>query len=319
MTPSIVASDAPSNGLPNGLPNRVPDAANGINGAADDHRPVNRVSNGASSLRGTHLRSQVDERTPHDLIGIGFGPANLALAIALEESLSDGATVSPKVRFLERQESFGWHEGMLLPSTKMQISFLKDLATMRNPCSPFTFLNYLHQKKRLVGFSNLGTFLPRRTEYADYMRWCAEPFGAVVDYGQDVVSVHPVTHGGKVTSLVVEVQDWRTREMRKLYAKKAVIAVGGRPSIPAPLPSSDPRVIHSSCYLKRIHRALPNKATPYTVAIIGGGQSAAEVFNDLQSRYPNARTRLVLKGSALRPSDDSPLYVQVPHSKQVPR
>ena len=100
----------------------------------------------------------------HDLIGIGFGPSNIALAIALEE----GRDARPQHRpldalFVERQPGFVWHRNMLLDQAHMQISFLKDLATLRNPSSRFTFLNYLHEKDRLQDFINLKTFSPAAT------------------------------------------------------------------------------------------------------------------------------------------------------------
>jgi hypothetical protein len=41
--------------------------------------------------------------------------------------------------------------------------------------------------------------------------------------------------------------------------------------------------------------------------VVGGGQSAAEIFNDLWTRFPDAEVTLLLRDSALRPSDDSPL------------
>lgn len=81
----------------------------------------------------------------HDVVGIGFGPANLALAIALEEH-NESARRDQAVTalFLERQPSFGWHRGMLIDGATMQVSFLKDLATLRNPTSRFGFVPYLH-------------------------------------------------------------------------------------------------------------------------------------------------------------------------------
>ena len=46
-----------------------------------------------------------------------------------------------RVGFLERQPRFGWHRGMLLDDATMQVSFLKDLVTLRNPASDFSFLS----------------------------------------------------------------------------------------------------------------------------------------------------------------------------------
>ncbi|WP_219420240.1 SidA/IucD/PvdA family monooxygenase, partial [Pseudonocardia nigra] len=46
-----------------------------------------------------------------DVVRVGFGPSNLGLAIALAEQPGGGAV---EARFVERQERFGWHRGMLL-------------------------------------------------------------------------------------------------------------------------------------------------------------------------------------------------------------
>jgi L-ornithine N5-oxygenase len=40
--------------------------------------------------------------------------------------------------------------------------------------------------------------------------------------------------------------------------------------------------------------------------VVGAGQSAAEIFNNVQTLYPNARTWLVVRSEFLKPSDDSP-------------
>lgn len=49
-------------------------------------------------------------------------------------------------RFLEQQPRFGWHRGMLIDNATMQVSFLKDLVTLRNPTSGFSFLCYLQSR-----------------------------------------------------------------------------------------------------------------------------------------------------------------------------
>jgi len=91
-------------------------------------------------------------RRIHDVVGVGFGPSNLALAIALAEGAGDAGGVS--ARFVERQPRFGWHRGMLLEDATMQISYLKDLVTLRDPRSRFSFLSYLHAHDRLPDFIN---------------------------------------------------------------------------------------------------------------------------------------------------------------------
>lgn len=259
-----------------------------------------------------------DDEDLYDFIGIGFGPASLAIAVAiydiLEERAAQGkANFSPKLKFLERQSDFGWHAGMLLPGTKMQISFIKDLATMRNPRSQFTFVNYLKQHNRLVQFCNLDTFLPLRIEFEDYLKWSARHFSDAVQYAQDVTSVKPLKINGseKINCLEVTSNDSLTGAINVQRAKSIVIAVGGRPSIPSVFPHNHPRILHSSKYNQKITQILPDKDDEYNIAVIGAGQSAAEVFNDLQRRFANAKTTLMMRDTALRPSDDSPFVNEV--------
>lgn len=252
----------------------------------------------------------------HDLLCVGFGPASLAIAIALHDALDPtlrkpgvNTNFQPKVCFLERQKQFAWHSGMLVPGSRMQISFIKDLATLRDPRSSFTFLNYLHQKDRLIHFTNLGTFLPARLEFEDYMRWCAERFSNVVAYGQEVTEVIPGKtdpNSSVVDYFTVLSRNVETGETVARKARKVVIAIGGKAKMPPGLPQ-DPRIMHSSKYCTTLPAMLKNDLDPYNIAVLGSGQSAAEIFSDLQKRYPNARTSLIMRDSAMRPSDDSPL------------
>lgn len=239
----------------------------------------------------------------YDLVCVGFGPAALSIAVALHDS-----NTAARVLFLEKQEKFGWHTGMLLPGAHMQISFIKDLATMRDPRSKFTFLNYLHSKKRLVAFTNMSTFTPLRTEFNDYLGWCADQFSHCVQYTQEAVDVKPAwTASREVNMWKVEVRNVVKGTTRSVYAKNLILAMGGAPEIPLCLPHNHPRVIHSSSYLPLASRILKDVNSCYNVAVIGGGQSAAEIFEHLYSQYPNAKITLFTRDSALRPSDDSPL------------
>lgn len=246
-------------------------------------------------------------RYQYELVCIGFGPASLAIAIALHDQ-----GIKARVLYIERQRSFIWHAGMLLPNARMQISFLKDLATLRDPRSKFTFINYLKSKKRLVAFTNLSTFLPLRQEYNDYMSWCASHFEQDVLYRHETVSVSPTEdRKGPIESWQVVSRNLETDEISTVTARHVVVAIGGKPKIPPALSTGgfDGQIIHSSSYSTAVPRILTDKHKAYNVAVIGGGQSAAEIFNDLQSRYPNSYTTLFTGASALKPSDDSPLWV----------
>ena len=254
-----------------------------------------------------------------DLICVGFGPANLSLAIALSDVINSNdpppglekvRASRPRVLFLEQQKEFCWHEGMLLPSAKMQITFIKDLATLRDPKSHYTFLNYLHQLDRLVPFTNLDTFLPSRLEYQDYMKWCASHFNDAVLYNMQVTRVAPKVlddNDGTPDGFEVCVRDVITGSPRSFNTRRVLMAVGGRPYVPKLFPERDPRIIHSSRYLHSIEKLYEPSNRSLSFAVVGAGQSAAEVFDDLQTRYPKASTTLITKSEALRPSDDSPL------------
>ncbi|KAI0483694.1 L-lysine 6-monooxygenase (NADPH-requiring)-domain-containing protein [Xylaria cf. heliscus] len=277
------------------------------------HNGLNKpIANSTRRNNVSHLKPTPSNEL-HDLICVGFGPASLAIAVALHDSVEAGrlpganASTSPKVLFLEKQQQFAWHAGMLLPGAKMQISFIKDMASLRDPTSKFTFLNYLHQNDRLVEFTNLNTFLPARVEYEDYLRWCASSFDDVVRYGNEVISVSPQqTTTGPVSIFTVTSRNVITGVVATHRAKNVLFAVGGQPSIPKCLPPSHPKVIHSSQYAHLVPRILNQRDAPYRVAVVGAGQSAAEIFNNIQNLYPNSQTALVMRSEFLKPSDDSP-------------
>ncbi|KAF4762194.1 hypothetical protein HAV15_007443 [Penicillium sp. str.  len=253
----------------------------------------------------------------HDLLCVGFGPASLAVAIALNDALdptlgaSKDPNFKPKVCFLEKQNQFAWHSGMLVPGSRMQISFMKDLATMRDPRSSFTFLNYLHHKKRLIHFTNLGTFLPARVEFEDYMRWCALRFDNVVNYGEEVIEVvpGPTNSRGIVDFFTVVSRNTGTGEISSRNSRKVVIALGGKAKMPPGFPPGSPH--HA------LLQMLNDEMAPYNIAVVGSGQSAAEIYHDLHRRYPNSRTTLILRDTALRPSDDSPFVNEIFNPERV--
>lgn len=278
---------------------------------------MSAVSDGVSRLLDGNISliSPCAEDAIHDLVAVGFGPASLAIACALHDSLEAdmrsgrARNSKPKVLFLEKQDGFAWHSGMLLPSAKMQISFIKDMATLRDPRSRFTFINYLHENGRLVEFTNLGTFLPQRAEYEDYLRWCAGHFKDVVRYSTDVTSVSVENPGrsGPVKTFIVSAWESATGRTVSFRARNVLVAIGGQPKLPDILPKGHPRVLHSSQFAHHVPRLLPDTTAPYRVAVLGSGQSAAEAFNSIHYTYPASRTWLVMKSEFLKPSDDSPL------------
>ncbi|GAA0962658.1 lysine N(6)-hydroxylase/L-ornithine N(5)-oxygenase family protein [Actinocorallia libanotica] len=229
----------------------------------------------------------------HDLVGIGFGPSNLALAIALREQ---GAGLDAV--FLERQSEFGWHRGMLIEGTTMQVSFLKDLATMRNPSSEYSFLNYLKERGRLVDFINHKTMFPSRLEFHDYLEWAADRFTDQVEYGSEVVAVRPVTEDGVVVACDVVVRQGEAVTTRR--ARNLVIATGLEPALPEGV-EPGARVWHSHELLRR----LPELDSPRRLLVLGAGQSGAEVVDHLHQRFTGAEVCAVFAKYGYTPADDS--------------
>lgn len=272
---------------------------------------VNGTGNGTAAQtfpKSPYLRP-AEADSVHDVVCVGFGPASLAIAVALHDTMEAGKLAQPpKVLFLEKQPQFFWHAGMLLPGAKMQISFIKDMASLRDPRSNFTFLNYLHKNGRLVDFINLSTFLPARAEYEDYLRWCARHFDDVVHYQTEVISISPAQgEEGPLKVFTVTARHVKTGTISTYRARNVIVAVGGQPSIPRLFPAHHPRVIHSSQYAQVVPQILSDKSAPHRVAVVGAGQSAAEIFSNVQTLYPNSKTYMIMRSEFLRPSDDSPL------------
>ncbi|GLU48922.1 lysine/ornithine N-monooxygenase [Nocardiopsis ansamitocini] len=237
----------------------------------------------------------------HDLVGVGFGPSNLGLAIALDERATQERSLSGV--FLERQAAFGWHRGMLLDDATMQVSFLKDLVTTRNPASDFSFLAFLHQADRLHDFINHKTLFPLRAEFHDYLAWAAARVAGQVRYGHEVTGLRPVRSEGRVTCLDVIARDQAGREST-LRTRNVVFGPGLTPRLPTGVTPST-RVWHNE-YLLHELAALPEDAAPRSFAVVGAGQSAAEVVDHLHQRFPAAEVNAVFSRYGYSPSDDSP-------------
>lgn len=195
----------------------------------------------------------------HDVIGIGLGPYNLGLA-CLTAPLPDLDAV-----FLEARPDVSWHPGMMLDATRLQTPFLADLVTLADPTSPYSFLSYLKESGRMYSFYIRESFYPLRSEYSDYCRWAAAKLPNV----RFDSPVSRVTHDGSV---------YRVRAGDQEYtAPRLVLGTGTPPHIPAPCRGLGGDLLHNSQYLPQ-REALRRKAS---ITVIGSGQSAAEIYQDL--------------------------------------
>ncbi|MFF5570379.1 lysine N(6)-hydroxylase/L-ornithine N(5)-oxygenase family protein [Streptomyces luteogriseus] len=237
----------------------------------------------------------------HDLIGIGFGPSNVAMAIALREHNNRvGRHEAVTAHFFEQQPRFGWHRGMLIDDATMQVSFLKDLVTLRNPASEYSFLCYLQSKGRLIDFINHKNLFPLRVEFHDYFEWAAAQVDDMVSYGHEVVGVAPVTRDGVVEHLEVTVRSGGGLEVHR--ARNLVIGTGLRPLMPEGVERGE-RVWHNSELLNRVDEL--EGSSPSRFVVVGAGQSAAENVAYLHRRFPEAEVCAVFSRYGYSPADDS--------------
>jgi L-ornithine N5-oxygenase len=229
-----------------------------------------------------------------DLIGVGFGPANLALAIALQEESPQTTAL-----FLEAEADPVWQGGMLLDGSNMQNHPSRDLVTLRNPRSHFSFLNYLFEQGRLLEHLNLPMEFPLRKEYAQYIRWAADQFREQAEFGVRVNGIEITDVDGR-PAYAVTGSDGSRRLGRAL-----VLGTGRTPFVPSPFDAVDsPRVVHLTRYLPAV-RGLAQEP-PETVVVIGGSQSAVEIVLDLAARFPRARIVNYVRGFGLPLKDTSP-------------
>jgi lysine N6-hydroxylase len=223
----------------------------------------------------------------YDCVGVGVGPANLSLASLLYRH-RDITNL-----FLEKRQTFGWHDGQQIPDTTLQVSILKDLVSLSDPTSGFSFLAYLHEKGQIYHFINAQFDAVPRHEYRNYLEWASRKNENVV-FGEQVRSVTFDDDG------VFHV----TTDRRALTARNVSVGIGYQPWLPPVVEAPSPTQFHVSDFVER-GRGLGGKR----VCVIGGGQSGAEVFLDLISRPFGEIPRRVSWVSRRRnfyPIDDSP-------------
>ncbi|NUS73535.1 MAG: lysine N(6)-hydroxylase/L-ornithine N(5)-oxygenase family protein [Corynebacteriales bacterium] len=238
----------------------------------------------------------MNDDVPYDLVGVGIGPFNLALA-ALADPIAELSTL-----FLERKPEFSWHPGLLLPGTQLQVPFLADLVTLVEPRSPWSFLAYLQAQDRLFPFYFSERFHVARREYDHYCRWVAESL-PTCQFGSDVTSV-----AWDDTDELFEVTYERGDIVREIRARNVVLGVGTEPALPHALAAFDnPAICHSAQY--SYHRAELFSARDVTV--IGSGQSSAEIFLDLlRHQSDDQQLRWLTRSAAFAPMEYSKLGLE---------
>ncbi|MBD0742906.1 lysine N(6)-hydroxylase/L-ornithine N(5)-oxygenase family protein [Streptomyces sp. CBMA152] len=219
-----------------------------------------------------------------DYAAVGVGPANMSLA-ALAHSVE-----GLRGAHLERRETFSWHPGLLLPEATLQVSLLKDLVTLVDPTSPFSFLSFLATEGRLYRFLAADFPAVLRTEFNQYLKWVADRLPSLT-FGADVQSVDFREGAFQV----------RTGDS-EVTARHLVLGTGLTPSIPETFrPFLGPSVFHSGEFLLRA----PD-VTGKRVVVVGGGQSGAEIVRHLATDAAPESVTWASRRTSFQPMDDSP-------------
>jgi lysine N6-hydroxylase len=221
-----------------------------------------------------------------DVVGIGIGPANLSLA-ALAEPISELA-----MRFYDRAAEFAWHPGLLFPESFIQTSYLKDLVTPVDPTSRYSFLSFLVTHHRFYSF--LTASFPRvsRIEFGQYLAWVSR-------------SLPSLRFGCPVLEVDYADELWRvTTGKGTVRARDLVLGTGLRPHIPE---FARPLVGPSLHHAIDVGHYRADTARR-RVAVIGGGQSGAELVHHLlgDDRALPERVTWVSRRDGFPPMDDSP-------------
>jgi L-ornithine N5-oxygenase len=101
---------------------------------------------------------------------------------------------------------------------------------------------------------------------------------------------------------------------RVVNARNIVISTGLRPRMPEGV-ERDERVWHSSEFLEKYGRVRPEELR--SVAVVGAGQSAAEITNFFYEQLPHAQVHAILPAYGYSVADDTPFANQIFDSDAV--
>lgn len=203
----------------------------------------------------------------YDFVAIGLGPFNLSLA-CLTDPINDLDGL-----FLEQKSSFNWHPGMMLEGVHLQTPFMSDLVTLADPTSPLSFLNYIKQQGRLYSFYIREDFFLMRSEYNQYCQWAAQQLNSILFDHQVINTLYDEAK----QCYELTVNNNSVQRCETILCKKLILGTGPSPYCPPCCPDNDERFVHSSAYLSQ-KEFLQQKSK---ITVVGGGQSAAEIYYDL--------------------------------------
>lgn len=199
----------------------------------------------------------------YDVAGIGIGAFNLGLA-ALISRIDNLSYI-----FFDKKSNFSWHSGMLLDNSKLQVHYLKDLASCIDPCNPYTFLSYLVDNDRIYQFLNCKKNSVSRHEFNDYYKWASLKIPGL-HFNEEVKNIY----FEKNNFIIIT-------ENSIVKAKDIVLGIGPEVYIPECCQGFlAPNFFHTSEF-NTYYNNLDLQGR--SVVIIGGGQSGAEALDSVIS------------------------------------
>jgi len=220
-----------------------------------------------------------------DTIGVGIGPFNLSVAALLQP------VNEIKSRFYDMAKSFVWHPGLLFPEATIQVSYLKDLVTLADPTSPYSFLSFLFAHKRLYRFINADFQRVTRVEFNQYLQWVCSLLPNL-EFNRPVLAI-----SNDDDSLLVHFGN------EVVKTKNIILGTGLTNIVPdCARPYLGPKVFHACDYL---HHDLTKGLR---VAVVGGGQTGAEIVYHLLASHEARPSWLawVSRRPNFVPLDESP-------------
>lgn len=196
------------------------------------------------------------DRKIFDVSGVGIGPSNLSMA-ALLQPLNHVTSC-----FFEKKRKFEWHPGLMFPEANIQVSFLKDLVTLADPTSAFSFISFLHAQKRLYRFITANFPRISRIEYNQYLQWVSSSLSNL-NFGCEI---EEIDHDGNAFTIY--------GSNGRQYARNLVLGTGLTPVIPE---CTKIHLCHDSVLLALEYLDREIDTTGLRIAVVGGGQTGAEI------------------------------------------
>ncbi len=238
----------------------------------------------------------------YDVIGVGFGPSNITLAIHWQNTCPELG-----IKFLEKNHNSLWQQEMLIEGARIQHTPLRDLITVIDPRSKYTFINFMHANNKLHHFLDTRLYFPLRKDYADYINWCAKDFDSYVGYNEEVKDIN-FTKDNKLLEIKTSKQVYNTKSL--------VLALGREAYIPKEFENLNKKqCFHLMRYLSSIQDLDQN--AKYDFSVIGSSQSAVEIILDLANKFPNSKINGIIKNFSFQLRETSPFSYEMYRQENI--